>query len=222
MSKCVIFDLDGTILDTIETITYFVNMTFGEMGIDPILVEDCKYYAGNGARVLIERALASRGITDEESIRDVLAVYKKHYDDDPFYLTRPFDGIVEMLLKLRQAGYLLAVVSNKPERHVKMLCDIFFGENTFSYISGTGGDKPVKPNKECVELALSTMGESAENLIYVGDSHVDVKTAHNAGVPCVGVTWGFHGKDGFKDQVPDYYVDNTDQLYAIISGDENE
>ena len=129
---------------------------------------------------------------------------------------------MDLVKRLKDEGYVLSVVSNKPERHVKMLCDIFFGEGTFSYISGTGDSKPVKPSRECVDLALETMGESAKNLIFVGDSHVDVKTAHNSGVPCVGVTWGFHGKNGFRDEKVDFYADNTDELYRIISGDINE
>ena len=218
---CVMFDLDGTLLDTIGDIKHNINLTMKGLGYPEHTYEETRTFINDGAYKLIERALPE-GKKDEETVRKTLEIYLSNYDKNVCTETRAYDGIVELVKRLKNEGYTLSVVSNKPERHVKMLCDIFFGEDTFSYISGTGGDKPVKPNKECVDLALSTMGENREDLIYVGDSHVDVKTAHNSDVPCIGVTWGFHGKLGFKDQVADFYADDADQLYAIISGDINE
>lgn len=215
------FDLDGTLLDTIGDIKHNINLTMKSLGYPEHTYEETRTFINDGAFKLIERALPE-GKKDEKTVRETLEIYLSNYDKNVCAETRAYDGIVDTVKKLKDEGYVLSVVSNKPERHVKMLCDIFFGEDTFSYISGTGGDKPVKPNRECVELALSTMGRKADDLIYVGDSHVDVKTAHNAGVPCIGVTWGFHGKLGFKDEIPDFYADNTDQLYAIIAGDINE
>lgn len=218
---CVMFDLDGTLLDTIGDIKHNINLTMKSLGYPEHTYEETRTFINDGAFKLIERALPE-GKKDEKTVRETLEIYLSNYDKNVCTETRAYDGIVDTVKRLKDEGYVLSVVSNKPERHVKMLCDIFFGEGTFSYISGTGGDKPVKPNRECVELALSTMGQKADDLIYVGDSHVDVKTAHNAGVPCIGVTWGFHGKLGFKDEIPDFYADNTDQLYAIIAGDINE
>ena len=218
---CVMFDLDGTLLDTIGDIKHNINITMRSLGYPEHTYEEVRTFINDGAFKLIERALVEDK-RDEETVRKTLEIYLSNYDKNVCTETRAYDGIVELVKRLKNEGYILSVVSNKPERHVKMLCDIFFGEDTFSYISGTGGDKPVKPSKECVDRALEAMGQSRENLIYVGDSHVDVKTAHNSAVPCVGVTWGFHGKDGFKDQVADFYADNTDELYRIISGDENE
>ena len=93
-----------------------------------------------------------------------------------------------------------------------------FLPNTFSYISGTGGDKPVKPSKECVDLALSVLGVSHENAIFVGDSNVDMNTAKNSGLLGAGVTWGFHGINSFKTSTPDIYIDNADMLYKLITG----
>lgn len=218
---CVMFDLDGTLLDTIGDIKYNINLTMKSLGYPEHTYEETRTFINDGAYKLIERALPE-GKKDEKTVSETLSIYLSNYDKNVCTETRAYDGIAELVKQLKEEGYVLSVVSNKPERHVKMLCDIFFGEGTFSYISGTGGDKPVKPNKECVDKALEYMGEKHENLLYVGDSHVDVTTAHNAGVPCAGVTWGFHGKDGFKDTIPDYYIDNTDQLYKLITGDVNE
>lgn len=219
--KCVMFDLDGTLLDTIGDIKFNINLTMKEFGYPGHTYEETRSFINDGAYKLIERALPADK-RDEKTVREVLEIYLSNYDKNVCTETKAYDGIEEMVKRLKDEGYVLSVVSNKPERHVKMLCDIFFGEDTFSYISGTGGDKPVKPSGECVEMALKALGQSAKDLIYVGDSHVDVKTAHNSGVPCVGVTWGFHGRLGFRDEIPDYYADTAAQLYKIITGEENE
>lgn len=218
MSKCVIFDLDGTILDTIEAITYFVNLTFGELGIEPILVEDCKYYAGNGARVLIERALASRGITDEERICDVLTIYKKHYDDDPLYLTRPFDGIPEMLIKLRRVGYKLAVVSNKPDSAANPIVKHFFGD-AFDAITGALDGYPCKPDCALAVKVLADLGVSSEDSIFVGDTYVDMETGKNLGSSrVIGCLWGFRDRDELVGSGADTVVSTADELYEAIVG----
>lgn len=219
--KCVMFDLDGTLLDTIGDIKHNINLTMKSLGYPLHTYEETRTFINDGAYKLIERALPD-GKKDEKNVRETLSIYLSNYDKNVCIETRAYDGVQAVVSRLKSEGYTLSVVSNKPERHVKMLCDMFFGEGTFSYISGTGGDKPVKPSRECVDLALATMGESAENLIYVGDSHVDVKTAHNSDVPCIGVTWGFHGKDGFKDETPDFYANTAEELYSIIAGDINE
>ena len=99
-----------------------------------------------------------------------------------------------------------------------MLAEKFFGEGTFSYISGTGGDKPVKPSKECVDLALSNLGVKHEDTLFVGDSNVDMDTAKNSGLVSAGVTWGFHGRNSFQNSVPDNYIDTADELCNLIYG----
>ena len=216
--SCVMFDLDGTLLDTIGDIKHNINLTMKSLGYPEHTYEETRTFINDGAFKLIERALPE-GKKDEQTVRETLSIYLSNYDKNVCIETKAYDGIVDTVKRLKSEGYVLSVVSNKPERHVKMLCDIFFGEDTFSYISGTGENKPVKPNRECVDLALEMMGQNSENLIYVGDSHVDVKTAHNAKVPCIGVTWGFHGKLGFKDETPDFYADNADEMYTKIAGE---
>lgn len=218
MPKCVIFDLDGTILDTIETITFFVNKTFSEIGLQPILVEDCKYYAGNGARVLIERALASRGITDETRVSEVLGVYKKHYDDDPLYITRPFDGIPEMLIKLREAGYKLAVVSNKPDSAAGPIVKHFFGDS-FDAVTGALDGYPCKPDPALSLKLLSDLGISAKDSIFVGDTYVDMETGKNLGsAKVIGCLWGFRDRAELIGSGADAVVSGADELYEAILG----
>lgn len=217
MSKCVIFDLDGTILDTIEAITYYVNLTFNEEGIEPILVEDCKYYAGNGARKLIERSLASRGITDEESISRILEIYKKHYDDAPLYLTKPFEGISEMLLKLRLNGYKLAVVSNKPHTASYPIVKHFFGD-AFDVITGALDGVPVKPDPALAHRILDELGIDREDSIFVGDTYVDMETGRNLhSSKVIGVLWGFRKKEELDGAGADVTVSTAEELYKAIT-----
>ncbi|MBR7116683.1 MAG: HAD family hydrolase [Clostridia bacterium] len=217
MSKCVIFDLDGTILDTIETITYYVNLTFKEVGLEPILVEDCKYYAGNGARKLIERALASRGITDEDSISRILEIYKKLYDDAPLYLTKPFDGIAEMLEKLRRDGYKLAVVSNKPNTASYPIVKHFFGD-AFDVISGALDGVPVKPDPTLPLYVLDKLSLKPDDSIFVGDTYVDMETGRNLhSSKVIGVLWGFRKKEELDGAGADITVHTADELYKAIT-----
>ena len=218
MSKCVIFDLDGTILDTIEAITHFVNVTFVEIGLEPILVDDCKYYAGNGARALIERALASRGITDAAKVSEVLAIYKKHYDDDPLYITRPFVGIPEMLVRLRDRGYKLAVVSNKPDSAASPIVKHFFG-NSFDAVTGALDGYLCKPDPALSLKLLSDLGISREDSIFVGDTYVDMETGKNLGsAKVIGCLWGFRDRAELIGSGADAVVSTADELYEAIVG----
>ena len=216
MSKCVIFDLDGTILDTISAITYYVNKTFADEGIEPILEEDCKYFAGNGARVLIERSLASRGITDEGEITRILAIYKNHYDDAPLYLTKPFDGIVDMLAELRRHGYKLAVVSNKPDTAAAPIVRHFFGD-AFDRVSGALDGIPVKPDPTISLRVLADLGIAREDSIFVGDTYVDMETGKNLGSSkVIGVLWGFRKRDELEGAGADAVVTTAGELLDEI------
>lgn len=217
MEKCVIFDLDGTILDTISAITYYVNKTFAEEGIQPILEEDCKYYAGNGARKLIERSLDSRGITDEGEIERILKVYKKHYDDAPLYLTKPFPGISDMLAALGERGYKLAVVSNKPHTATYPVVRHFFGD-AFDKITGALDGVPVKPDPTLPGMMLEELGIPRSQSIFVGDTYVDMETGKNLGsCKVIGVLWGFRRREELEGAGADAVVSTAKELFDEIT-----
>ena len=215
--KAVLFDLDGTLLDTIGDIQHNLNLTMREFGY-PIHSRDVvRSFINNGALALVTKA-GPENARDKSNLEKVLERYLEIYDTYVSVETTPYSGVCELISSLKKEGMLLAVVSNKPERHVKYLIEKFFGEGTFSYISGTGADKPVKPNKECVDAALSALKVSHKDALFVGDSGVDFATANNSGLVSAGVTWGFHGKNSFKDLVPDNYIDNVNELYTLITG----
>lgn len=216
------FDLDGTILDTIDDIHNVINITMAQFGHPLHTREEARSFINDGAFMLIKRALPENVRQDDEYVTRAFTRYLENYDEHVADFTKAYEGVAELIKKLKSEGYTLCVVSNKPDRHVKILAKQFFGEDTFSYLSGSGIDLPRKPAKECVEKPLQVLGISKDKVLYVGDSHVDAKTAKNAGVKCAGVTWGFHGKGGFRDEVCDYYADNCDELYQIISGKTKE
>lgn len=219
--KGAFFDLDGTLLDTIGDIHYNLNTVLSEFGYPLHTKEEARSYVNNGALSLITKALpeSERG---GDVPKRVLERYLEIYDERLMEKTVPYEGITELIKRLKSEGVSLAVISNKPERHVKLLSEAFFGEGTFSYVSGTGGDKPVKPDRECVDTALKSLQLSQDDAVFIGDSDVDVRTGRGAGLFTVGVTWGFHGKSSFKsDNPPDVFVENAAELYGIIRGGES-
>ncbi len=212
----IIFDLDGTLLDTLLDIHNAVNITMTKFGFPTRSVDEVRSFINNGAYSLIQRAMPGEYYDNDEKIKQVLKDYMEIYLANVRIDTKPYEGVTELIERLKKEGYHLALVSNKPDDSAKDLTRHFFSDS-FEYISGTGTGLPTKPDRECIDNALKSMGVTRDNLLYVGDSVVDVKTAHNSGVPCAGVTWGFHGRNGFADQVPDCFVANTDELYSVIA-----
>ena len=219
MIKCCIFDLDGTILDTITTITHFVNSTVERYGVNPITEDECKYFAGNGARLLITRTLESRGVYDKELLEKILKEYNAAYDSDPLYLTSPFDKIKEMLASLKSRGVKLAVLSNKPNPTVKSIVASFFPE-TFDVVLGGRDGIPLKPDPSVPREILATLGETEANTAWIGDTATDVETGKNLGARLnIGVLWGFRKKDELVSAGANMVVETVDELMEAISID---
>ncbi len=216
MIKCCIFDLDGTILDTIHSITHFVNITFQKHGIEPIDVEECKYFAGYGARELIRRSLESKGIIDAEVLDLVLSDYLKTYNDDPLYLTRPFDGIVDVLRGMKERGIRLAVHSNKPDTTVKSVVEGFF-PGVFEIAVGGREGVPLKPDPAAAQEILKELGVSPSETAWVGDTSTDIETGKNLGAALsVGVLWGFRKRDELCAAGADAIVDDAASLLREV------
>lgn len=203
--KGILFDMDGTLLYTAEDMTTAVNLTLAEFGYPTRTLEEVTSYVNNGAYRLVELALPEDA-RDESNVKRVLERYLYHYGAHVCERTRPYEGIPELVADLKKAGYRLGIVSNKPDAQAKALAAHFFGDGVFSYVSGSGEGLPVKPDKACVERALAALGLTAEETLYVGDSYVDVLTARNAGLYCIGVLWGFGGEHSFDRAAPDCTV----------------
>lgn len=215
---CAIFDMDGTILNTVADCTKSVNLTMLEFGYPLHTEAEVASYLNNGAYRLIERALP-QDKRQEENVTKVLERYLEIYAEHVCEKTHPYDGIAELMQKLKNAGVKLAVVSNKPDKQTKMLTDKCFPLGTFAYVSGSGEGLPVKPDRACVEKALVQMNVSRQETVYVGDSYVDVLTARNSQIPCAGVLWGVGGEHSFDEHKPDFLIRNTKELEELFFDD---
>ena len=195
MIKAVIFDLDGTVLNTIVTITYFVNETLQKHGISSITETECKTFIGDGARKLIQRSLASKGIFDKEALEKILPKYNSAYDENPFHLTEKYEGIESLLMELKVRGIKLGVISNKPHPTTVSAIAHFY-PSVFDLVVGGREGVPLKPAVAAGEAMLRELGVSAEEVIYVGDSGVDMTFGKAIGAAyTIGAGWGFRGEE---------------------------
>ncbi len=202
MKTAIIFDLDGTLLDTLQDLHDGVNFMLDTLGCPRRSLEEVRSFVGNGARLLVERSLPAQYPHGEEAFR----LFKAYYDAHCRVKTAPYPGIPEALAVLAEQ-YPLAIVSNKPDSAVKTLCaDFFPGIPAW----GESPDCPRKPEPDMVNRAMESLG--ARRCVYVGDSEVDVVTANNAGAVCVSVLWGFRNRDQLEDAGAAHFCENPGEL----------
>lgn len=201
----ILWDLDGTLLDTLEDLTDAVNYALRQFDHPERTKWEVRDFVGNGVRRLIERA-----VPEGADAGAVLAVFRAYYNTHFQIKTKPYGGILEALAELGKA-FPMAVVSNKPDSAVKPLCEQYFPG---LYAQGESPDCPRKPAPDMVFAAMEALG--VENCIYVGDSEVDVRTAKNAGVPCLSVLWGFRDREELQNAGALYFCESPDQLTQII------
>ena len=182
-----IFDLDGTLLDTLQDLANAVNHAMRRMDYPERTVDEVRRFIGNGIRMLIKRA-APQDISSDDYDK-TLAIFMAYYLEHIADYTKPYDGIIDVINTLKQKGCKVAVVSNKADEAAKKVVKDFFGD-IFDLVVGKMYRFPSKPAPDSVLYVIETLGADKSKCVYSGDSEVDVQTAHNAGLPCVGVTWG--------------------------------
>ena len=217
MTKLCIFDLDGTVLDTVKTIAYYGNYALSKHGIEPIAVKEYNYFAGNGAVNLIKRALRFRDALTDETFEKVFADYNTAYTANTSYLIAPFEGIVETLDAIKAKGIKMAILSNKPHFATCGVITSLFGEGYFDVVYGQREGVPIKPDPTAVLGILQELGAKPEECLYVGDTGTDMRTGKNANLPTVGVTWGFRGKEELLEGGADMIIDKPQQLLDCIT-----
>ncbi|MDO9630153.1 MAG: HAD family hydrolase [Acholeplasmataceae bacterium] len=216
MIKGIIFDMDGTILNTLEDIKISVNHALKIKNLPEKTDEDIRFAVGNGAFKLIERVTPKSYTLDE--IKEVFQIYQAHYDQNSSNHTGPYPGILELLKALKKQKIKLAVCSNKFEHIVEEL-NVKMFLNLFDASVGEVKGIPIKPAPDMVYKALDILGLTKEEVLYVGDSEVDMDTASNALVKSVGVTWGYRKESLLREHNADYIIHHPNQLLEIIKGE---
>ena len=216
MYKACIFDLDGTLTDTLESLTYSVNETLKELKLKKITQEQCRSFVGNGARCPIERALVAGGDLEKSQMEPAMEIYGRIFGENCTYHVTPYDGIAEMLEQLKKSGIKLAVLSNKPHLQAVDVVKEFFGEDVFSYVQGQIDSVPRKPDPSAALMIAEKLGCKKEECVYVGDSEVDIKTGHAAGMKTVSVSWGFRSREILKENGAEHIIDRPEELIHMI------
>lgn len=212
--RAVIFDMDGTILDTLDDMAASINAALAEEGFPPRTVDEVRRFVGNGNHKLAERAVPAG--TDGEAVERVFRAFHRHYRAHCADRTRVYDGIPALLLRLRGRGVRTAVVSNKADYAVQALAARYF-PGLFDCAAGESASVRRKPAPDGVLSVLSALGVPKEEAVYVGDSEVDMETAENAGLPCISVTWGFRPRTFLLARGARLLADSADELEALLS-----
>ena len=213
--KACIFDLDGTLLNTLTSITHYVNEALTREGARHISMEECRVMVGKGARNLLERSLTLVGheVADFEAF---FSAYDAQYNAAPAYLTEPYEGIVSLIETLRHSGMRLAVLSNKPEGAVRPLVEHFFGD-AIEIVAGGKAGVALKPDPMAVAPVLRALGLSAEETAFIGDSGIDMKTAKNYGAGlAIGVLWGFRDREELLAMGADALAASPAEILGIL------
>ncbi len=215
----VIFDLDGTLLDTLEDLKDAVNYAMCQYGLPQHTLEEIRRFVGNGIRRLLELSVPEGEA--HPAFEEILKTFRAYYSEHCMDQTKPYAGIEEMLRQLKREGYAMAIVSNKVDSAVKTLNREHFGELVEVAIGETQGIAR-KPAPDMIEKALQKLNKTKESAVYVGDSEVDLATAANAGLPCISVLWGFREKDFLAARGALQFAATPSKVVRLLTGGENE
>ena len=214
--QAVLFDMDGTVLDTLEDLYDSINHSLAHFSLPPVTRELVRQSLGNGAAFLVSRCVPAD--CSPELQAEVLAYYKPWYDAHCLIKTGPYDGILPMMHALKAAGLRLAIISNKPDPAVQELAAAFFP----GLLELSVGESPAirrKPAPDTVLAAAKQMDLLPSQCVYVGDTEVDIETARNAGMDCITVTWGFRDENQLVSSGATILVHNMEQLRSLLLSD---
>ena len=216
MKKLLIFDLDGTLADTLSTLTESMNSVLNEFSFP--LVDDnhiCRSI-GNGMLMLCRRCLPADFYNNEEVYLPFQEKYKEAYARNYLDIDEPYTGLIEVVAELKARGYTVASLSNKPHRYTVDIVEKLFGKGTFAEIRGMIEDVPAKPDPTSFLDIAQKLGYSAEDTIMIGDSEPDIKVSQNAGASCIAVSWGYRTRDQLAAAEAKTIIDNPHELLEIL------
>jgi len=215
MIKAVLFDLDGTLLDTSKTIHAVLNKSLEKFSLPPVSLEKTLTFVGDGAKKLVERAVPNR---DAELINKVHRAFSEYYAEDKNLLTAPYEGEIQTLNELQSRGIKLAIITNKPQKATENVCKTFFDSVKFDFIAGDSGVFPLKPDPSLTLDIIDKLNLKKDECVFVGDGEADVKTARNAGIKCISVLWGFRSRKALESAGADIFVNSYGELALTVSG----
>lgn len=210
-----IFDLDGTLLNTLADLRDSTNYALQQFGFSERSTEEVRNFVGNGLRMLIRRAVPFE--TEEETVDAVLAVMKAHYREHYHDGTIPYDGILPFLHKMKMCGFRMAIVSNKADPMVQLLRTLYF-DDLIPVAVGEMEGVARKPAPDMVQIAMERLGCTNRHAVYIGDSEVDIETAKNAGLPCLSVGWGFRSEEDLRNAGAETVYRSPSELYDALIG----
>ena len=214
MTKAIFFDLDGTILDTVPDIQDSINRMLAENGLPPLSAEEIVRYVGNGAKKLVDRCLKGR-VTEERAER-CLHRYNEIYTNCGSPKTRIFPGLSKTLPLLKEKGYLLAVITNKPQETADEVKKIYLDPLGISYVFGQREGIPVKPDPKPMEIVLAQFGLKRDEVVFVGDGETDAAFAINAGVRGISCLWGYREKELLLEVGAREFIDRPEELLSLF------
>lgn len=216
MKKAVIFDLDGTLLNTLDDLADSTNYALSRFGYPTRTIEEVRQFVGNGVAKLIERAIPEG--KNNSNFEKCLSIFKENYAQNMYNKTAPYNGIIEMLSNLKSKGIKIAVVSNKFDLAVKELCKKYF-EGFIDFAAGENEAQGIKkkPAPDTVISVLNEFNFAPEDAVYVGDSDVDIMTAKNSKMPCISVTWGFRDEKFLLENGATILINAPSEIYNHLT-----
>lgn len=216
MKKAVIFDLDGTLLNTLDDLADSTNYALSKFGYPTRTIDEVRQFVGNGVAKLIERAIPEG--KNNPNFEKCLSIFKENYAQNMYNKTAPYNGIIEMLSNLKSKGIKIAVVSNKFDLAVKELCKKYF-EGFIDFAAGENEAQGIKkkPAPDTVISVLNEFNFAPEDAVYVGDSDVDIMTAKNSKMPCISVTWGFRDEKFLLENGATILINAPSEIYNHLT-----
>lgn len=214
--RCGIFDLDGTLVNSIHSLTYCTNLALKKFGLGPLTEEVMMTIVGDGYKMQMRRSLIAAGDRELEHYKEILPVYMEIFAENCLYNMHAYPGIRELLTFLKSKGFRIAVVSNKPYAQAVDTVEAVFGKNFFDQIIGESSEIPKKPDPTGALTAAERLGVKPEECLYFGDTNTDMQTGKNAGMATVGVLWGFRSREELSAFSPEYLIEKPEDMISNL------
>lgn len=213
---CCIFDLDGTIINTIHALTYTTNLVMARFGLGPLTEDQMKQIVGDGYKMQMRRSLIACGDCELAHFEESLPIYQQLFRENCLYQLEPYEGMRQLLDLMKANGMKLAVLTNKPHDRGVENVEAVYGKGYFDYILGEQEGIPKKPDPAGARLVMKALGVGPEECLYMGDTNTDMRTAANAGLDAVGAAWGFRGRAELEQFHPKFVADHPMDVAEMI------